>query len=292
MQTTLQLKRRLDYARFVHLCVVFIIALFLFLFSTIPERRWILLTVIVISAGIEPGLIIRRAAHRLGGTIGALLIMIPLIFLMQLNYRLIPVLFITAIIAMNVTALNPSRYNISVFFMTLVVFLLLAQTTDAYSPEGPIEMVINRGSCTLIGILIVVMGDYFLFQSYRYSHRLYLFHQIMVFNFFKKGVRAINKCKKEKGNTFLFIERLRDQIISNFGPIAISSENLRLENKVNASTRQRIEVFQKTIWELRRLLFALCMSELVIKSPGATEKHLEKLHQLMKIARDNFIFLK
>lgn len=290
MQTTQQLRRKLDYARFVHLAIVFLIALFLFLFSNIPEKRWILLTVLVVSASIEPGLIIRRSAHRMGGTIAALLILTPFIYLMQLNYRLIPVLFIFSIICLNVTTLNPNRYDISVFFMTLVVFLLLAQTTDANSPLGPIEMIINRGTCTLIGIIIVLLGDYFLFQSYRYSHKLYLFHQKMVYNFFKERIQAITECHQKKTNTFLFIERMRDQIIEHFSPIAISSENLKLENKVNEKTKQKIDVFQSTIWEMRRLLFALCMSELVLNSPAATEKHLQKLQVLMKQAKDNFIY--
>jgi uncharacterized membrane protein YccC len=289
MQTTERLKRRLDYARFVHLAVVFMIALFLYLFSNIPEKRWILLTVLVISASIEPGLIIRRSVHRMGGTLAALLILTPFIYLMQLNYRLIPILFILTIICLNVTTLNPNRYDISVFFMTLVVFLLLAQTTDANSPQGPIEMIINRGTCTLIGIIIVLLGDYFLFQSYRYSHKLYLFHQKMVYNFFKEKIQAITQCHQKKTNTFLFIERMRDQIIEHFSPIAISSENLKLEAKVNEHTKEKIETFQSTIWEMRRLLFALCMSELVLNSPSATERHLQKFEGLMNTARENFI---
>ena len=79
MQTTYQLKRKLDFARYVHLAVVFMIAMFFFLFSTIPEKKWVLLTVLVISAGIEPGLIIRRSKHRMSGTLAALLILVPLI---------------------------------------------------------------------------------------------------------------------------------------------------------------------------------------------------------------------
>lgn len=289
MHTVSQLKRKLDFARFVHLAIVFLIAMFLYLFSTIPEKRWILLTVLVISAGIEPGLIIRRSVHRIGGTFAALLILIPIIYLMQLNYRFIPVFFILAIVGMNVSTLNVNRYDISVFFTTLVVFLLLAQTTDANSPQTPMGMVINRGTCTLIGIIIVLLGDYFLFHSYRYSHKLYLFHQMMVYSFFNEKIKAIRQCQQEKTNTFLFIERLRDQIIERFSPIAISSENLKLENKVSATTKEKIEIFQCTIWELRRLLFALCMSELVLKSPEATEKQAQKFEELMKKAQINFI---
>ncbi len=290
MQTTYQLKRKLDFARYVHLAVVFMIAMFLFLFSTIPEKKWVLLTVLVISAGIEPGLIIRRSKHRMSGTLAALLILVPLIYLMQLNYRFIPVLFIVSLIGLNVTALNTRRYDISVFFVTLSVFLLLAQTTEANSPQGPFEMMINRGSCTLIGIIIVLVGDYFLFQSYRYSHKLYFFHQMMLYNFFKEKIQEIHLCRQKGKNTFLFIERLRDQLIEHFAPIAISSDNLKLENKVGAKTKEQIELFQSTIWEVRRLLFALCMSELVLESPDNTERHLQRFQELMIKVKENFIY--
>lgn len=289
MRSTTQLKNTLDYVRFVHLAITFMIAMFLYLFSTIPEKRWILLTVLVISAGIEPGLIIRRSVHRIGGTLAALLILIPLIYLLQLNYRLIPVLFTLAIVGLNVATLNANRYDISAFFITLVVFLLLAQTTDLDSPESPFGMVINRGSCTLIGIAIVLLGDYFLFQSYRYSHKLYLLHQMMVYNFFKEKFEEINQCYEKQTNSFLFIERTRDQIIQHFAPIAVSSENLKLENKVNQQTKDQIDSFQSTIWEIRRLLFALCMSELVLKSAEATERHAQQFQVLMNKAKANFI---
>lgn len=140
MQTTLQLKKKLDYARFVHLSVIFMIAMFTFLFTTLPENKWILLTVLVVSAGIEPGLIIRRSKHRMGGTLAALLILVPLIYLVQLNYRFIPVLFVIAVIALNVTALNIRRYDISVFFVTISVFLLLAQTSNSRKLLRPTPM--------------------------------------------------------------------------------------------------------------------------------------------------------
>lgn len=290
MQTTLKLKKKLDYARFVHLAVVFMMAMLLFLFSTIPEKKWVLLTVLVVSAGIEPGLIIRRSVHRMGGTLAALLVLTPLIYLVQLNYRFIAVFFILALIGLNVTALNTRRYDISVFFMTLSVFLLLAQTTDANSPQGPVEMMINRGTCTVIGIIIVLVGDYVLFQSYRYSHKLYYFHQLMIYSFFKEKIQEINLCKQKDKTAFLFIERMRDQIIAQFAPIAISSENLKLEHRVSAHTKARIVCFQATIWEIRRLLFALSMSELVLESQDKTEHHLQRFEELMARAKANFIY--
>lgn len=284
-----QLKKKLDYARFVHLAVIYMIAMFVYLFTTLPEKRWVLLTILVISAGIEPGLIIKRSIHRVGGTFAALLILIPLIYLMQLNYRCVSVLFIVVLIGLNVTSFNTSRYNISVFFMTLSVFLLLAQTTESTSPLGPFEMMVNRGVCTVIGAVIVLTADYFLFQQYRYSYKLYLFHQMMVYRFLHEALQRITRCRESQSNNFLFIERMRDHIIQYFAPILVSSDNLSLEHHVSAEDKERIVLFQNTIWELRRLLFALCMSELVLKSPEVTEKHRQQFQRLMHIAKDNFI---
>lgn len=290
MLSTTALKKKLDYARFTHLAVMFMVAMLIYLFTTIPHKLWVLLTVIVISAGIEPGLILRRAVHRIGGTFAALLILIPLIYFMQLNYRLIPVVFIIAIIGLAVSSINTNRYDISVFFITLVVFFLLAQTIDANSPEGPFIMVINRGLCTLIGIFIVLVGDYFLFQTYHYSQKLYLFHQMMVYNFFNETVKEITKCRTTKVNSFIFVKNLRGQVIQYCAPIAISSQNLKLEVKISAQAKKRVDVFQETIWDLRRLVFALCVSEFVLHSPTTTDKHLQRFKILMYKAKANFIY--
>lgn len=290
MLSAAQLKKKLDYARFTQLAIMFMVAMWIYLFTTIPHKWWVLLTVIMVSAGIEPGLIIRRSIHRIGGTFAALLILIPLIYLMQFNYRLVSVVFIIAIIGLGVTALNTKRYDISVFFITLVVFLLLAQTTDANSPEGPFEMVLNRAICTLIGVFIVLVGDYFLFQAYRYSQKLYLFHQMMVYNFFHDTMQQIIKCRAEKVNSFIFVEQMRGQVIKHCAPIAISSENMKLEVKISPETKKRVDVFQETIWDIRRVIFALCISEFVLHSTATSDKHLQQFKLLLQKARDNFIY--
>lgn len=284
-----ELKRKLDYARFTHLVIMFMVAMFIYLFTTFPEKWWVLLTVLVISAGIEPGLIIKRAIHRIGGTFLALVILVPLIYFMQLNYRLIPVVLIISLIGMSVASLNVKRYDITVFFITLVVFFLMAQTSNPESPHGPFVMVLNRGICTLFGILIVLIGDYFLFQAFRYSQRLYLFHQIMTYEFLNDIVQQITTCNMEKINTFLFVEKLRGQVIKHYIPISISSENLKLDFKTSQYTKKRIDIFQETIWEIRRLIFALCISEFVLHSSTTTEKHLQRFKLLMNKARTHFI---
>lgn len=242
-----------------------------------------------VSAGAEPGLILRRAIHRTGGTILALILLIPLLYLLQLNYRLIPVLFIFSLVGLSVSTLNTKRYDISVFFITLFVFFLLAQTEEATSANGPFEMVLNRTICTVIGIFIVLVGDLFLFNAYRYSHRLYLFHQMMVYNFLNESVQKIMGADPDKMNTFLFVEKLRSSAIEHFLPISTSSENLKLDYKTTPKTKQKVDDFQQTTWEIRRLVFALCISKFVLHSPKTTNQHAQRFELLMKKARSDFI---
>lgn len=289
MLSTAQMRRRLDYARFTHLAGMFMIAMFIYLFSTVPHKFWVLLTVLVVSAGIEPGLIARRAVHRIGGTFIALAILLPLIYLMQLNYRFISVVFILALIGLSISTLNPRRYDISVLFTTIMIFLLLAQTSESSSPEGPFDMVVNRAICTLIGIAIILVGDYFLFQGYHYSQKLYLFHQRLVYNFFRDSIQEVINTKREEINTFIFVEKLRADVIKNCSPIAISSENLLLEKKLSTRTKKQIDEFQDALWDMRRLIFALTISKFVLHTDATTEKHLQRFQELLQKAKDNFI---
>jgi len=108
----LHLKRQLDYARYTHLAIMYLAAALLFIFSHVPHKWWIFLTVLVISTAVEPGLLIERAIARTKGTILALLLIIPLIYVLQLNYRLIPILMIAAGLGMAVTALNTKKYSV------------------------------------------------------------------------------------------------------------------------------------------------------------------------------------
>ncbi|VEG91814.1 FUSC family protein [Legionella spiritensis] len=289
MQHARTLKKKLEYARFIHLLIIYLTALVIFLFSTVPHRQWILLTVLVVSAGIEPGLILKRSIHRILGTLSALIVLLPLLYIMQLNYRLIPIVFAIALIGMVVSSLNPARYDISVFFITVTVFLLLAQTMQDNTPEGPFEMVINRGICTLIGIIIVMTSDYFLFGTYQYSQKLYLYHQIMIYDLLKNTGREIQQARDNEVNSVLFIERLRNNFIHKFSLIETSSENLMLDLKASEPIKQRVQSFHKLIWEIRRLIFALNFSELLVPSPEASRTHWLRYTTLMAKARQEFI---
>lgn len=289
MSHTIVLKKKLENARFIHLLGIYILALLFFLFTTIPHKQWILLTVSIISAGMEPGLILKRSKHRVMGTLLALVLLIPALYIMQLNYRLVPVFFILCLIGKVVSSLNPARYDISVFFMTLTVFLLVAQTSDNHTAEGPLEMVLNRGICTLIGIAIVMSSDYFLFHAYQYSQKLYLYHQRMIYDFLQEAGKQIKQARDEGANSILFIERLRNDFIYRFSLITTSSENLILDLKASQNLKEQVTRFQTTIWDIRRRIFALNFSELMLPTPEASREHWQHYTTLMEKARKDII---
>ena len=86
----LSLKQKLSYARFGQIAFVFVVGLGMYLFTTIPHNWWIFLTVMMMSAAIEPGLIIKKSINRGKGTLLGILIFLPMIYLMHFNYRVIP----------------------------------------------------------------------------------------------------------------------------------------------------------------------------------------------------------
>ncbi|KTC87048.1 FUSC family protein [Legionella brunensis] len=283
------LRKELGYARFIHLILIYTLGLLSYILTTIPHKWWILLTVLVISSGIEPGLMIERSLHRIRGTLLALTLMIPLLYLLQMNYRLISVLFVGSAVGMIVTSLNLRRYDICVFFITLFAFLLTAISFTESILEGPMEMVVNRGICTLIGIAIILIGDYVLFDSFHYSQKLYLLHQIIVYNIIKKAAEKLLTASTEVSTPYIYMEQLRTQFNHGFTLIAESSRSLQSELQTSPDLKQKITDFQNAIWELRRVLFAMSFSALILKSQNITNEHFKNYQKLILQARQAFI---
>ncbi len=285
----LSLKRQLDYARYNHLAMMFLIALLFFLISELPHKWWILSTVVIVSAAIEPGLMMQRANARIRGTLLALLLMIPLLYVLQLNYRFIPLTLILAFCFIGAAAMNPNRYDISVFFITIAIFLLTAQTTGAHTLEGPVEMVINRGLCTLIGITIIIIGDYFLFNSYQYAQKLHLFNQLNVYSCLQKNVRLLRTKPLKEISSYHFLNTMRDHFNDAYTKVSFSATSLSEDLKANAYIDQQVEQFQNTIWELRKVIFALTSAIIVLHDEHIIEHHLAEYRRLMAQARHQFI---
>lgn len=273
--------------RFKHVAIMFVIAVALFLFSTIPHKWWIFVTVAILCIAIEPGLIVQRTIQRSKGSLIILILMVPLLLMLQLNYRLVPLITIGAAIVMVTSFANPRRYDITIFFLTLLVFMLEAQNITQQVGESPFEAVVNRGVCTAIGIFIVLSCDYFLFDAYGYSKKLYYLQQKRVCDTLQESIHQIQMASVEHRNHSLVIETLRDTLIQVFFSIEISAENLLNDLKIETDLQLQVEAFRTTIWALRRIVFAYCFSELILKSAADSQRNLEAFHALFETARCN-----
>lgn len=78
--------------------------------------------------GIEPGLMMNRSLHRIAGTLFALLLWLPIFYLLRLNHFAMSFAFIITLIGFIVSTMNKNRYDITVFFIILAVFFLLELT--------------------------------------------------------------------------------------------------------------------------------------------------------------------
>lgn len=291
MHDALKRHKALEYARFIHLLFIYVIALLLFLISNLPHSWWILSMTLSISSSIEPGLMLTGSMKRAKGTIVCLFLLVPLIYTLQLNYRFVPIVFIAALAGFNIVSVNFRRYDLTVFFNTLAILFILAQTTDTLTLEGPIETVINRGVSTGIAIMIVIFGDHFLFNTYQYSQKLYLFHQKLIYDLLSSMVKDIQETASQGGNTYLLLNKLRTKTNEAYKLIANSAENLQSDLKVSDSIKQQVALFQTLIWDMRQVTFALCFSKLMLKSDLMSKKHLLRYNRLLKEIRKHFIVI-
>lgn len=284
------LKKRLDYARFGQIAFVFTVGLAMYLFTTIPHNWWIFLTVVMMSAAIEPGLIIKKSINRGKGTLLGILLFLPLIYLLHFNYRLIPLVFI--LLGVGISIPNAKRYDISVIFMTMMVFMMSAYTFTTPLLEGPFEMTLNRGICTVIGILICIAGDYFLFGRFDYSRKVYFLLQHELCNTLENKIEGIRNAQAQNSNRFLLVENLRDSFNQTYNNVAITGESIIYSLTSNIETKQKVAEFGIIIWQLRKVAFGLYYSECVLRDQQASEEHLERFRHLMDKARHNFISLR
>lgn len=291
MRHALILKKKLEYARFLHLLFMYLAAMLIFLWANLPHGWWVLAMTLGISSSIEPGLMVGHSINRSKGSFIALLLLPSVLYFLQVNYRFVPVVFILSVVGFNVCSLNPKRFDLAVFLNTFAMILLLAQTTYFTSQEGPIEAVINRSLSTVIAVMIVIAGDYFLFKSYGYSQKLYLFHQCLVYDLVRNVVCKVETASEDGSNTFIVLNQMRWKANEVFSLIAESAANLKTDLKVSPAMKTRVDQFQSIVWELRRVVFAFCFSELILRTPIVSEAHLKHYRRLLKDLRAHFIVL-
>lgn len=287
------LKATLDHARFVRLLTSYLIGLIIFLFTTIPHKWWVWVTIMVVSGAFESGLIIRKSFLRIRGSLSALLLIIPLLYIMQLNYRMIPIAFILSGIGLAVSSMNPRRYDIFVFFTTLFVFFILSQTALPDTDKSPIDMVLNRAICTAIGIFIVFACDYFLFDPSSTSQKKYLLQQIEICALFDEKVHFICQRQLSVSTAHLCLRSIHHELNRSYEALLTSANDLHeiLElspPEVGAPLKQEMEAFLALILELRELVFGLIFSKFIQKSEEITTRYLNRYNELIHTARSLF----
>ena len=286
----ISLKQKLSYARFGQIAFVFVVGLGMYLFTTIPHNWWIFLTVMMMSAAIEPGLIVKKSINRGKGTLLGILIFLPMIYLMHFNYRVISLVFI--FLGVGISLPNARRYDISVIFMTMMVFTLTAYTFTTPLLEGPFEMTLNRGVCTVIGIIICISGDYFLFGRFNYSRKVYFLLQHDVCEMLEAKLKNICRFHETQQNILLLVEDLRDSFNSGYSSVATSGESIRSSLTNNRATKNKVVEFELILWQLRKVVFAVYYAECVLQDPASSMEHQQRFRVLMAKARQNMITLR
>lgn len=284
------LRSKLASARLTQITIVYGIGLALYLFTTIPHNWWIFLTVMMMMAAIEPGLVINKSINRGKGTLTGIILFIPLIYFLQFNYRMIPLTFI--LLACFLSVPNQRRYDLTVIFMTMMVFTLSAYNYTPLLVETPFETCINRAICTIIGIVVCIGGDYFLFRRFNYSRKLYFLLQRELCLTLEQKVERMISSEKLGLNAYLIVEDLRNTLNGRFSEIVNSATSLKYDLRSNQLVKYKVDQFDKIMWELRRQIYAIYYCQFVRKDPDTTKNNYVSFQTSIAKARNNFITYK
>lgn len=282
------LKHQLSYARYVQLSIVFMFGMYMYLFTTIPHNWWICLTVLMMMSVIQPGLILARSISRGKGTVVGIILSLLLVYVFHINYRLVSICLIASMLFLFIP--NPKRYDLTVTSMTIMVFL-----TDSYgykTPllEGPIEVAINRITCTIIGIAICVASDYILFNRFNYSGKAYRVLQEELIEIVEARLAEITMDLPKRLNRLVIIKKIRDNFNNVFTELIASSSGLLTSHSSSEELKATVREFSDLSWQLRKEISAIYIANcIVVDDEVLLQKHLAKLEELLVIARKKLL---
>ena len=281
------LRNHLAIARLGQITLVYAVGLALYLFTTIPHNWWIFLTVLMMTAAVEPGLVIQKSINRGKGTILGIIFFMPLIYLLQLNYRMIPLTFI--LLACLLMVPNQRRYDLTVIFMTMMVFILNAYNFTTVLLETPFQTSVNRAICTILGIVVCIGGDYFLFKRFNYSRKLYFLLQRELCITLEGKVERMLNSEILGLNAYLVVEDLRNTLNGKFSEIATSATSLNYDLRSDEILKYKIQRFDQIMWQMRRQFYAIYYCNFVKKDQIATIDHYQMFKDLIDSGKNNFI---
>jgi uncharacterized membrane protein YccC len=282
-----QIREKLLFARFLHLAVMFMTGLILYRFTTISHGWWIYSTVVLILASSSPGLMAQASLNRGIGNIWAAILFIPFIYILQMNYRLIPLFLVLCGVLCNVMPHNKARF--SVFYITVVLFITNSFNINTVIIESPIELSIKRFICTMIAISICMASDYVFFRRYKYAGKVYILYQRVIYAALKRQMQTIIRHKLDAHNKVILVSKLRVDMNQNFLNLSTSGDALYLDYDTKEDTKVKIKRFDAIAWKLRKLIFATYHAKFVLNDGYIAMDYKAKFDALMEQAKLNFI---
>ncbi|MFT6834640.1 MAG: hypothetical protein ACJA0H_000672 [Francisellaceae bacterium] len=281
-----RLKLNLELARVIQLTCMFAVGFSIFIFSYLPHKWWVILTVLIISAAYEPGLLVKKSWQRGRGTLVGLVVAWIILSLLDLNFRFIPLILI---IIASITYAIPARiYGVQTACVTVFIFIsysLLPTESSVF------QNMVDRAICTSLGIIICMAGDYLLFAKYKYSKRNYSIMQREICLIMH---RSVTKTISLKGLPVsnARMQRLREEFSLTFGKIAASSEGIQYDFDATKITKDKIKKFDDYIWEMRTQVSSINYCALLSKDYKMLDKHVAKFYGLLELAKRNYIHTK
>ncbi len=158
----------LETMRIVHLTMSFAIALAIFLWSSMQDKWWLVVTVLMLLSAYHPGLLIRKSLQRMKGSINGVIVAWLLFILLQLNNNWAPLIFI---IIIAITFTSP-HYDVWVFYLTIYTLMVVALGQPSVSTSLDEAMAL-RLFFTGLGISICLIVDWILFPRLHYAQKHY-----------------------------------------------------------------------------------------------------------------------
>lgn len=281
------LKASLSYARFAQMSFVLSFGLAMYLFTTIPHNWWIFLTVLMIMSAVQPGLILVKSINRGKGTIVGIILAFSLVYLLHLNYRFVSIAMILFMILLNIP--SQKRYDITVMLMTIMIFLADSYNFKFPLLEGPIEVAVNRITCTIIGIVICIAADHFLFNKFNYSGKVYSVLQQELLQIIDQRMNEVMQEPEKQKNSLVLIKSIRESFNSIFAEISTSSAGILNSHTTSPELKKQVQEFSDISWRLRMLVSAVYFANCVLKDQALFEEHGREYHTLFAHAKQLLI---
>jgi len=278
-----KLKLSLEYARVFQITIIVCIGLAFYIFSNIPYSFWILNSIFATSGAYESGLVRKKAGQRGLGTVLGLILAAILLEFLELNPYLTPLIILLLGAA---TFAIPGKFHVTQTISLSLFIMFSFALTSVTESHGAILS--DRLISTLLGIFIVLIGEFVLFTKFDYSRRNYVILQREVCLYM---LRSVNTLINDKGKPLSRLKRqkLREGFSSTFSKLANSSYSIILDFHASDDLSMHMHKFDKIIWDMRTEISAIHYCSVFHKDQQALDQHVETFYKLLKEAKLNYI---